>query len=142
MATRLYGPLKGSLRMVLRLPVAAASADISANDVLVYASGFVSKAAAGGTVIAGVAVTAATSPSTNGGVYVEVDVSEDTLYRFQPDTGNVTDAMRGTTMDLGGAQSIDIDASAVDNVIVHDVDVANNDLTVSFKTKSAFPGVV
>lgn len=143
-ATEIYGPYKSvHKRTIIRLPVAAASSDISVNDVLTSdGSGYVLKASAGSAALAGVAATAVDSPAADGEAFVECDISEETVYAYPPDTGSVTATMARTTMDLGGAQTIDIDASTDDVVWVHHVDVSKNLLFVSFKTKTSYPGVV
>ncbi len=128
----LYGYRKGaSVKVVAK--VAAASADIKPGDMVVAASaaGYVQQAAAGELPI-GVAATGAASPSANGDVEITMEVSPLALFEYPPDAGSVTQALAGTTMDVGGAQSIDIDASADDVVIVREVDTTRNTLLVSF----------
>lgn len=67
-----------------------------------------------------------------------VDISEASVYEFPPDTGSATAAQAGKTCDVGGARSINVDATADDNVIIHSVDTDANSVLVSFKIGSTF----
>ena len=96
--------------------------------------------AAAGDVVHGVAMEYATAPTADGDKEILVDVSGESVYRYPPDAGTVTVALIGVTMDVGGAQSINIDASADDCILVRDVDTANN--LVFIQIRPAFAGVV
>ena len=126
-----YGARKGR-RLIVRAPVDSATADIEVGDLLTLGTaGYVQQAAAGETLV-GVAVTAVASPSADGGAYVEMDISEETIYEFPPDTGTVTEALRFAPCDVGGPKSINIDASLVDNVLIVDVDTDSNTVFCTF----------
>ena len=114
MANPLYGYHEGPEQIVV-FKVAAASAAIVAGDFIEMSAtaGYVQQAAAGDTPI-GVAVDSVASPSADGDLSVKVNISPNTIYRFPPDAGSVTIALVGLTMDVGGAQSVNIDASTQD----------------------------
>jgi hypothetical protein len=76
-------------------------------------------------------VTSVTTPSADGGLSTVVDCSADSVYLFVPDAGTVTQALVGKTCDVGGPQSIDIDASADDCILIRAVDTTANTLLVS-----------
>lgn len=137
MADLSYGYRYGR-RQIVRLPVAASSV-ITAGDFVQNSSGYVAVAAAG-TLPVGVAVQTVTGGSSAGDVFCEVDISLESTYAYPPDSGTATEALRHTTMDLGGAQSIDIDASTDDCVAVVDVDTDNN--LVLVQIVRTFAGVV
>ena len=137
-----YGFRHGT-RMLVKLPVDSATSDITAGDILTWGSpGYVQQAAAGSNTVAGVAFDSVASPSSDGDVSILVDISESSVYAYPPDSGTVTLALAGTTMDLGGARSIDIDASTDGVVRVVGTDVDNNLVFVTFKTVTSYAGVV
>ena len=139
MASPPYGHRKGT-PLLIQKPVAAASAAIVAGDFLSESTaGYVAQAAAGGTLI-GIAWESVASPSANGDSTILVDVSTGTVYEYPPDTGTVTAALMGRSMDIGGAQSVDIDASTDDVLMCHEVDTVANTLRVSMLLTNA--GVV
>jgi len=120
-----YGP-----RYPQTYGVDSTSNAIAVGDVVTEATaGYVKKASAGDRVF-GVAMEAATAGSADGDVKVQVDVSPYSVYEYPPDAGSVTVALIHRTMDLGGARSIDIDASADDDVYVENVDTSANTLFV------------
>lgn len=131
MASPPSGYRSGPQMMVYAL-VDSSSSDISAGDFLTLGTaGYVQQAGAGDTVF-GIAQEDCTAPSADGGAGLLVDRSPLSIYEYPPDTGTVTQALVGTTMDVGGAQSINIDASTDDCIRVHAVDTARNTLLVSF----------
>ncbi len=138
--TRLYGPYKTVEKADLEyVPVASASADIVANDILTQdANGFFAKATSGDPVRA-VAHSAATSPSSDGGVEVLADTRMAGRYRY-PAAAAVTQAIVGQTCDISGAQEIDVGASVDDEVVIRGVEVANQVVIVEFRPN--FAGVV
>ena len=115
MALDSFGYREGP-RMLVSLPVDSSTADITAGDILAWGT-------------AGYDVS------------ILVDVSELSIYEFPPDAGNVTQAIVGTTMDVGGARSANIDASADDVVVCVRVDVDANTGFFMFKTTSKYAGV-
>lgn len=126
-----YGYREGLRRLVSK-PLDADTTAVSVGDILtVGTTGFLKKAAAGEPVY-GVAAQASASPSADGDLSILVDISEDSIYEFPPDAGSVSAGLVGTTMDIGGAQSINIDASLVDDVKCVRVDTDANTLFVQF----------
>jgi len=81
-------------------------------------------------------------PTTDGQYTVLCYVSSDTYFAYPAVTGTINVTLRFKTMDVGGAQSIDIDASTDDIVYCWDVDEVNDVLIVSFDFKSVFTGIV
>ena len=141
MALDSFGYREGP-RMLVSLPVDSSTADITAGDILAWGTaGYVQQAAAGANIVAGIAAETVASPSADGDVSILVDVSELSIYEFPPDAGNVTQAIVGTTMDVGGARSANIDASADDVVVCVRVDVDANAGVFMFKTTSKYAGV-
>jgi len=127
-----YNVRKDVGRLGVPALVDSTSLDIDVGDPLTIATaGYVKKAAAGETFV-GVAMSAAASPASDGGVSVTMDVSEETIYEYPPDAGTVTQALAMATMDWGGDKTVNIDASAVDNVICQSVNIEKNTLNVSF----------
>lgn len=122
--------------------VDSTSAAIAVGDAVdINSDGYILKADAGDIPI-GIAMGAASVPAADGETEVEVDTSPLSVYEYPPDAGTVTQALVGKTMDLGGARSINIDASTDDCVQVVSVDIAANTLHVQFRTALAFTGVV
>ena len=97
-----------------------ASATWDAGALLKLDSGYLTTCSAGD-VPYGVAVsrmTTAMSPASNGGASAAVFLGPNNHYRYPPDTG--------TKMDVGGARSVNSDASTDSCLICIDVDLANN----------------
>jgi hypothetical protein len=139
MAQPPYGYRFGE-RLPIRMQVDSSSSDIVAGDFVTAATaGYVSQSSAGDTPV-GVAMESVSSPSADGDATVLVDVSELSVYEYPPDAGTVTQGLCNTTMDIGGAQSINIDASSDDIIIVRQVDTDANTLLVSLIP--TFAGVV
>lgn len=92
-------------------------------------AGYVTVAGSGDNPI-GVAVSVATPGSADGDVTCRVDISEWSVYEYPPSSGTVTAAITGLTCDLGGARSIDIAASADDNIKIVQVDTVANTVFV------------
>ncbi len=137
-----YGYRHGP-RVLVKLPVDSATSDIVAGDILTWGTaGYVQQAAAGANTVAGVAVESVSSPSSDGDSSILVDISEMSVYAYPPDSGSVSAGLVGKTMDVGGARSIDIDASTDDVVRVVEADTDNGVLLVMFKTTTSYAGVV
>ena len=122
------------LRMPILLPVANTAA-ITVGDVLKIdgVAGYVTPAAAGDNNVIGVAMESCDVPTADGGVSIQVDCSDQSVYEYPPDAGTVTVALNGLTCDLGGAQSINIDASADDYVVILKALTDTNTMLVRFK---------
>ena len=141
MALDSYGYREGP-RMLVYLPVDSSTSDITAGDILTWGTaGYVQQAAADDNSVAGVAAQSVASPGSDGAVSILVDISELSIYEFPPDSGTVTQAIVGKTMDVGGARSIKIAASADDVVRCVRVDTDANTAFVMFKTVTSYGGV-
>lgn len=135
---------KGGERIIVWMLLDKDAGTVSNDDPVTYASatsGYVLKASAGD-IPCGVAIETKTAGTADGDVRIAVDVSPDTIYTYAPDAGSVTQALVGKTMDFGGSQTINIDASTDDCVRCVGVDTANNLLDVQFLTSLADAGVV
>lgn len=131
MADLILGYKRGP-RVLQVVPVDASSASISVGDMLTMGTaGFFQKATAGDIAYC-VADEDLTVPSggTDGDLSIRADFSNEAVYRYRPDAGSVTAALRMKTCDVGGAQSVNIDASANDCLQVVNVDTVNNLLDV------------
>jgi hypothetical protein len=127
-----YGYRYGGRNPTL-LPVKASEVWTVGDMISLDSNGYAQPCAAGEKAV-GVAmgdVTTVTTPGTDGGLSSVVDCSADSVYLFIPDSGTVTQALVGKTCDVGGAQSIDIDASADDCILIRAVDTVANTLLVS-----------
>lgn len=126
----MYGP-----RKIIELPLDSTSADITVGLMLTAAGatdGYFKEVDGSGEAVTGVAVSKASSPATDGAATVKVDVSPASVYRVSPDTGTiaVTDAMN--TADVGAdGLTVNIDASATDDIQILSVDVDANTMAVS-----------
>lgn len=117
-------------RLVRAYPLDSSSAALTPNDHVKWATaGYVAICSAGDNPI-GVCVQVQAAVSNDGDAEVLVDVSEDSVYEYPPDEGTVTEALKGLTCDLGGARSINIDASADDNIKIVDVDTVANTVLI------------
>lgn len=121
-----YGYREG-VRIPVVLPVdSAANGDISVNDHVFFSTaGYITKCGAGDIAI-GVSMQNVAVPSSDGGATCLVDTSEQSIYEGPPDTGTVTAALAMHTCDYGGSQSINIDASTDDNILIRRVDTDAN----------------
>lgn len=132
MAADKYGYRFGE-RLIVEYGVDSTSSAISAGDHVKWdTAGYVEPCTAGDNPI-GVAVADQTAGTADGDASVRVDISEWSVYEYPPDAGTVTVALRGLTCDLGGARSIDIDASADDNIVIVNVDTSANTLLIRHK---------
>lgn len=114
MATTLdYGLYTNQLDPVVTLPVKASST-WDAGAFLKLDAGYLTACSAGD-VPFGVAVhqiTTAQTPATSGNVSAQVYVGPTNIYQYPPDTGTVVVGDVGKKMDVGGARSVNRDASA------------------------------
>lgn len=142
MASPPYGLKKGDPVRVSLL-VDSSSSDIVAGDFLSEATqGYVKQASAGDLPI-GIAYSSVASPSSDGGATVIAELSTNCVYTYPPDAGTVTQALVGRTMDIGGPQSINIDASTDDCVVCVGVDTDANTLDIMLcGPATRFAGVV
>lgn len=140
--TKPYGYRRGGLILEEFKVADAATNGITAGDMVIMESGnagYIVPCSAGDRAI-GVAMDSCSAPSADGAKTIRVNVALDAIYEYPPDTGTVTQALVGTTMDSGGAQSINIDASSDDNITVVAVDLVRNTLFV--RIAPTFLGVV
>lgn len=121
-----YGP-----RLLVQYGVdsSVATALTNGDHVKWATAGYVTVCGAGDNPI-GVVAGDVTPGSADGDVSVMVDISEWSVYEYPPDSGSVTVGLVGLTADLGGARSIDIDASADDNIKIVQVDTVKNTVFV------------
>ena len=130
MAGNPWGYRRGPLEVVkMYMDSATAAVVVPGDFVVAVTAGYVGSAAAGGTPI-GVAMSGGADPSADGAAEVLVSIHPDAVYEYPADTGTVTQALCNTTMDIGGAQSIDIDASTDDVIQVIEVNTDRNSLFV------------
>lgn len=137
LSTYVRGP-----QVLVSMPVDSSSADIAVGDFVSLATaGYIQQASAGELPV-GVAMDAVASPSADGDVSILVDVSPSSVFEFAPDAGTVTQALVGVTMDVGGARTVNIDASADDCLVCVGVDTDNNKLSVMRIQSACYAGVV
>jgi len=138
MSSRPWGYRSGPLQLV-SLAVDSTTTAIEVGDfVKASTAGYIEQASAGDTPL-GVAWESCASPSADGDISILVNIATDAVYEYPPDTGTVTQGLVGTTVDVGGAQSVNIDASADDILIVHAVDTIRN--TVFVRLIKTYAGV-
>lgn len=90
-------------------------------------SGYVQNVDGSGDSMVGIAVDRASSPSSDGAIEVLVSIGKDTIYKVPPDAGTVTQALVHKTMDVGAdGLSVNIDASATDDILCVGVDTVEN----------------
>ena len=132
-----YGP-----RQIIAVEIDSSSSAIVAGDFLsVATAGYLQQASAGEIAVA-VAVDSCASPSADGGAVIRADFSRDSVYEFPPDTGTVTQALKFASMDVGGPQSVDIDASTDNALDCVDVDTTANTVFVQLsKSTQLYTGV-
>ena len=129
-----YGP-----RQIINMKLDSSTAAVVAGDFMVMDTAGYAAVAAAGELPIGVAAGDSASPGSDGDLSVLIDISPNSVYEFPPDAGTVTQGLVGTTMDIGGAQSINIDASDDDIITVVEVDLIAN--TVLCKLTPTFLGV-
>ena len=131
-------------RVLVRVPLDADTADINVGTAITSAdanTGFYKNVDASGEVVVGIAAEKVSSPSTDGAASVLVDISANSYYRVNPDTGTAAETLRFKTCDIGAdGRSANIDASATDNVKIHEVRTSDNALLVSI-IPAAYVGV-
>lgn len=91
-----------------------------------------------------IAVDASVAPSADGGLEIGADFSREAIYEYPADTGTVVVGDKGKQCDVGGAQSVNRDASATGDggngcLQILDVDTVKNSLFVRL-AKPLFAG--
>jgi hypothetical protein len=131
-------------RVLVRVPLDADSADIEVGTAITATNadtGFYKNVDASGETTVGIAVEKVSSPSADGGATVLIDISEESYYRVNPDTGTAAETLRFKTCDIGAdGRTANIDASDTDNVKIHEVRTSDNALLVSIIV-AAYVGV-
>jgi len=125
MANLSYGYVKGE-RLFISLSIQSGETFAAGDLVSLDSNGFVQKASAGDKVIGVAFDPCDTAPAADGAASAQVDVSAASVYLYPPASGTLTQAMVGKTCDVGGAQSIDITASADDCILIQAVDTVAN----------------
>lgn len=87
---------------------------------------YIEAADAGANVPIGVAMESSAAPTTDGDYEVLVCIDPQAIFQYPPDTGSATATLIGNTMDIGGSQSLNIDAGDDNKILIVDVDVENN----------------
>lgn len=123
----------GNPRQIVYAKVDQSTSAITSGDMLTLATAGYVKRASAGDAPCGVAIdSVATAPSNDGDISIRIDVSPLSRYEYPADTGSVTQALAFTWLDVGGAQSIDIDATTDKVFYVHEVSTARNTVTGTF----------
>lgn len=139
MASDSYGLAYGE-PVIVRVKIDSSTSAIDQFDHLTLASaGYFKKCSAGDTPYC-VALEAGGVPAADGEITITADISELTVYRYPVGTGTLTQAMVGLTCDLAGSRSIDVTASADDNIVILEADVTNN--VALIRHKYTYSGVV
>jgi hypothetical protein len=130
-------------RMKMLLPLDSVSADIVIGVGITAAGatgGYFKEVDGLGEALVGISCNIVASPSADGGAYVLVDVSEDSVYEVGPDAGSVTAVLAMSTADVGAdGLTVNIDGSATDDIAILTADATNNKMHV--RLKLALPGV-
>ena len=122
----------GNPRQIVYAKVDSSTSTIVANDLVTVATaGYIKRASAGDAPL-GVAIDGCTAPGSDGATSIRSDVSPLSRYEYPADAGTVTQALAFTWLDVGGAQSIDIDATTDKVFYVHEVDTVRNTCTGTF----------
>jgi hypothetical protein len=131
-------------RVLVRLPLAASSADIEVGDAirLKAATNYYQDVDTVSDATVGIAVEKVTSPTADGGATVLVNVSEQAYYRVNVGNGTLASTMQLKSCDIAASgDAIDVAASTTDNVLIHDVDLDDNSCIVSL-IMATYGGVV
>lgn len=127
MANLNYGWKFGE-RMPVRVPVDSSTTAIAVGDFITIATAGYYKKWTTGAVVYGTAMEqldTAEIPASDGGAYLTVDVSPNSVYAYPVSSGTLGVAMRGKTCDAGAAQGIAVDASTNDDIHIIEADTTN-----------------
>jgi hypothetical protein len=111
MAENLYGYRHGP-RVPVQIKLDSTTSTISVGDFLLLATAGYYKQAGAGEEAQCVAMQASAAPSSDGYITILADFSHESVYEYPPDTGSFVQGDVGKQMDVGGAQTINRDASA------------------------------
>jgi hypothetical protein len=121
----MYGP-----RILVKKPLDSTSADITVGLAITASGatdGYFKEVDAAAEAVTGIAYSKVSSPSTDGGAYVMVDVSPLSVYKVAPDSGSVAVTIDMNTCDVGAdGLTIDIDGSTTDDIIIVEIDADAN----------------
>jgi len=130
-------------RVLVRLPLDAGTADIVVGDAITSegaTGGFYIKVDGVSDVICGIAQEIVSSPASNGDNAVLVNTSENAFYRVTAGNGTLVEGMKMESCDVhSDGVSIDVTASATDNILIHDV--RTSDSTALVSVVMSFTGV-
>jgi len=130
-------------RILVELPLDSTSADITPGTAITDSgatSGYFKEVDAAAESVKGISVNKVSSPSSDGGAYVTVDISDLSVYQADPDSGTIAITANQKTCDIGAdGTSIDHDGSSTDDIVVLAVDL--NDNTALIRLKHTFSGV-
>lgn len=110
MSDSMYGYRSGP-RIPIPVLLDSSTSTISVGDALKLGTAGYYQQAGAGDAVQCFAMEAATAPSADGEKTILADFSTLSVYEFPPDTGTVVVGDVGKLMDLGGAQSVNRDAS-------------------------------
>jgi hypothetical protein len=127
MAENLYGHYKGITQAVTLLLASSGTFPINRGDMLCLDSnGYAKQCGAGDVAYAVAEQYVKTAPASDGAKSISADICRETIYRYPPSAGTVSQAILGKTCDVGGAQSVDIAHTADDCLEIVGVDTTNN----------------
>lgn len=101
-------------------------------------AGYFKEVDGSGEAVAGICVSTTASPSADGGLSALVDFSPLSVYEVGPDAGSVTAGLAMLTADVGAdGVSVNIDASATDDILILSADPVANTMHVRILQTSA-----
>jgi len=140
MATDTNGFRQGSRTLVSLKVDSSTSVPIEAGDIVTLASaGYVKQATAGDVAYGVAASRLASAPAADGDAEILVDISPNSVYEYPPDSGLVDLTKLFKTCDVGGARSVDHDATVDDTLLIVGADTAKN--TYLVQIRPTFAGV-
>jgi|TARA_R110002020_G_scaffold312241_1_gene527750 hypothetical protein len=117
-------------RILIELPLDSTSANITPGMAITAAGatdGYFKEVDAAAENVLGIAVNKVTSPASDGGAMVKLDVSTLSIYEVGPDAGSMAVTINQNTCDVGAdAKSIDINGSSTDDILILVVDTDTN----------------
>lgn len=122
----------GNPRQIVYAKVDSSTSTIVAGDLLMVATAGYVKQAGANDVPVGVAIDGCTAPGSDGATSIRMDVSPLSRYEYPADAGSVTQGLAFTWLDIGGPQSINIDATNDKVFYCHEVDTVRNTCTGTF----------
>ncbi len=134
MATDKYGYRQGARTLVKVKVDSSTSVPIEVGDMLTLATaGYVKQASADDTVYGVAASRLETAPAADGDAEILVDISPDSIYEYPPDSGSASQAKLFLTCDVGGARSVNHDATVDDCLLIVGIDTDKNTYLVQIR---------